>query len=107
MSPSPEQPKSGADIVVGAPTSAARDYQVEGPLTRQGYELWAEWTNARGGIEVAGVRHKVRLDLQDDKSQPQLAAQLAEQMLTGDHAQFLLAPFGTPLTAAVAPVAEK
>jgi branched-chain amino acid transport system substrate-binding protein len=107
MSSGPEQPKTGADIVIGVPNAATGDYNVEGPLTRQGYDLWADWTNGRGGIEVKGVRHRVRLVYADDQSSPQLSAQLAERMLTDDRAQFLLGPYGSPPAATVAAVAEK
>ena len=107
MSSAPEQPKTGADIVIGVPNAASGDYNVEGPLTRQGYDLWADWTNGQGGIEVQGVRHKVRLLYDDDQSSPQKSAQIAERMLTEDHVQFLLGPYGSPPAAAVGAVAEK
>jgi branched-chain amino acid transport system substrate-binding protein len=98
---------TGPDIVIGIPNAATGDYNVEGPLTKQGYDLWADWTNSQGGIEVQGVRHKVRLIYGDDQSQPQVSAQLAEQMLTTQGAQFLLGPYGSPPAGAVAAVAEK
>src|SRR2546429_8083008 len=94
--PGPEQLKTGADIVIGVPNAATGDYNVEGPLTKQGYDLWADWTNARGGIEVQGARHKVRLNYADDQSSPQLSAQLAVRMLTQDQVQVLLGPYGPP-----------
>jgi len=103
----PEPPKTGPDIVIGVPNAATGDYNVEGPLTKQGYEIWADWANARGGIEVQGVLHKVRLLFEDDGSQAQKSAQLAEQLLTDDKAQFILGPYGSPPSAAVAAVAEK
>src|SRR5262245_40347052 len=84
---------TGDDIVIGVPNAASGDYNVEGPLTRQGYDLWADWTNNRGGIDVNGTLHKVRLLYQDDQSQPQVSAQAAEQMLTTDKVSFLLSPF--------------
>src|SRR5215469_6631033 len=61
---------TGDDIVIGVPNAATGDYNVEGPLTKQGYDLWADWTNSQGGIEVQGVRHKVRLIYGDDQSKP-------------------------------------
>src|SRR5215472_2982448 len=103
---SPQLP-TGSDIVIGVPNAATGDYNVEGPLTKQGYDLWADWTNARGGIDVGGVLHKVRLIYQDDLSQPQKSADIATQMLTVDKVQFLLSPFGSTTTAAVAAVAEQ
>jgi len=99
--------RTGADILIGVPNAVTGDYNVEGPLTRQGYDLWADWTNNQGGIEVQGVRHKVRLVYQDDQSQPQTSAQIAEQMLTTSKVQFLLSPYGSNTTAAVAAVAEQ
>jgi branched-chain amino acid transport system substrate-binding protein len=99
--------KTGADIVIGIPNAASGDYNVEGPLTKQGYDLWADWVNAAGGIEVQGVKHKVRLEYGDDQSKPAVSAQIAEQMLTQDKVQFLLGPYGSPTAATVAAVAEK
>jgi branched-chain amino acid transport system substrate-binding protein len=107
MSSAPQQPKTGPDIVVGVPNAATGAYNVEGPLTRQGYDLWADWANSHGGIVVQGVEHKVRLTYQDDQSNPQLSAQVAEQMLTQQKVQFLLGPYGSTPAAAVAAVAEQ
>src|SRR5215472_16641657 len=102
-----QQLPTGSDIVIGVPNAATGDYNVEGPLTKQGYDLWADWTNARGGIDVDGTLHKVQLVYLDDQSQPQVSAQLAERLLTTDKVQFLLSPFGSTNTAAVAAVAEQ
>jgi branched-chain amino acid transport system substrate-binding protein len=100
-------PETGAEIVIGVPNAATGAYNVEGPLTSQGYDLWADWANSKGGIEVQGVMHRVRLLYQDDQSNPQLSAQIADRMLSVDKVQFLLGPYGTPPAAAVAAVAEQ
>jgi len=56
-------PKYGADIVVGLPLAATGNLLPGGHDGKQGYDLWLDWVNgARGGIEVAGVRHRVKLD---------------------------------------------
>ena len=107
LSSTTTETRTGPDIVIGVPNAATGDYNVEGPLTKQGYDLWADWTNSNGGIVVQGVSHKVRLLYQDDQSQPKVSAQLAEQLLTGDKVQFLLGPYGSPPAAAVAAVAEQ
>src|SRR5262249_55658130 len=54
-----------------------------------------------------GVRHKVRLDYQDDQSNTALDGQLAERMITQDGARFLLGPYGASNTAAAAAVAQQ
>jgi branched-chain amino acid transport system substrate-binding protein len=103
----PAQVRTGPDIVIGVPNAATGAYNVEGPLTQQGYDLWADWTNSHGGIQVQGVAHRVRLVYQDDQSNPQVSAQIAEQMLSTNRVQFLLGPYGTPPAATVAAVAER
>lgn len=102
-----QQATYGKDIVIGVPISATGQLAQEGGLTRQGYDLWADWANQHGGIIVDGVHHKVRLVYADDQSQPQVAAQVAQSMVSKDHAQFLLGPYGTPNSAAVAQVANQ
>lgn len=98
----------GADIVIGVPLAATGNLAVEGAMARQGYDLWLDWVNGvRGGIEIAGVRHRVRLDYRDDGSQPAMDGQLADQMVASDRVRFLLGPYGASNVAAVAAVADQ
>ena len=106
-SSTPAPPKSGPDIVIGVPNSATGSLTAEGGLSKRGYDMWVDMANRGGGISVQGVKHKVRLIYADDQSQPQVSAQLAEQMLTSQGAQFLFSPYGSTNTIAVASVAEK
>jgi branched-chain amino acid transport system substrate-binding protein len=97
----------GSDVTIGVPISLTGPSAQEGGLTKEGYDLWLEWANRRGGIVVNGVRHRLVLRYEDDASDPQTSARLAQQMITGQKAQFLLGPYGTPNTAAVAAVSDK
>lgn len=97
----------GSDVLVGAAISLSGSLSQEGRLTQQGYQMWASWVNAQGGVLVGGVRHRVQLVLQDDQSRPDLSASLAAGLITGSGAQFLLGPYGSDTTAAVAAVAEQ
>jgi branched-chain amino acid transport system substrate-binding protein len=63
--------------------------------------------NAQGGVVVGGVRHRVQLVIQDDQSRPALAASLAAGLVKDGGAQFLVGPYGSDTTAAVAAVAEQ
>jgi branched-chain amino acid transport system substrate-binding protein len=102
------QVKYGADIVVGLPLAVTGNLSQEGAMAKEGYALWLDWVNGqRGGIEVQGVRHRVRLVTQDDTSSPAVDGQLAQQMIASDRAQFLLGPYGASNTAAVAAVADQ
>ena len=104
--PKPPIP-AGADVVVGAAISLSGSLAAEGRLTQQGYQMWASWVNGRGGIVVGGVRHQVQLVMQDDQSRPDLAASLARDLIENGGVQFLLGPYGSDSTAAVAAVAEQ
>lgn len=96
----------GPDILVGAALSLTGSLAQEGHLTQQGYQLWLGWVNARGGIEIGGVRHRVRLTILDDQSRAGVAGEVAQQLIDRDHVQFLLGPYGSETTAAVAAVAD-
>jgi len=100
-------PKVGDPIVIGAPLAASGTFVQEGGLTKQGYELWADWANRDGGILVQNVRHPVKIAYEDDASQAQQAAQVTEKLITEEGAKFLLAPFGTTNAVTAAGVADK
>lgn len=105
---SPQQEiKQGSDIVVGSALAATGDQAREATLTRQGYDLWADWANRNGGIVVQGVRHRVRIVYADDAGRPEVSAQQTENLITNEKATFLLGPYGTTNTGADAAVAER
>ncbi|HEY7202338.1 MAG TPA: amino acid ABC transporter substrate-binding protein [Candidatus Dormibacteraeota bacterium] len=108
MGSSAPTPKYGADIVIGLPLAATGNLSQEGAMAKQGYDLWLDWVNGtKGGIEVGGVRHRVRLDYQDDTSKADVDSQLAEKMIADDGVKFLLGPYGASNTASAAAVADK
>jgi branched-chain amino acid transport system substrate-binding protein len=71
------------------------------------YELWAATVNAEGGLSVAGVKRPVELVSYDDQSNPALAAQIYEKLITNDKVDLLLSPFGTPNHFAIVPILER
>jgi branched-chain amino acid transport system substrate-binding protein len=103
----PAPPRVGADILVGAAISLSGSLADEGRLIQQGYQMWQSWVNAQGGVVVAGTRHRVQLLVLDDQSRPDLSASLAGDLIRADGAQFLLGPYGSDETEAVAAVAEQ
>src|SRR5438552_1442214 len=57
-SSSANSPTTGSTIVFGAAVSLTGAQAKEGGLTKQGYDLWLDWINARGGIVVSNVKHR-------------------------------------------------
>ena len=73
----------------------------------QTYELWREQVNARGGLDVAGVKRNIEFVFYDDQSNSAKAVQIYEKLITDDKVALLLAPWGTSLHFAIAGVIER
>ena len=97
----------GDMIVLGAPVSLTGKYSINGKHTRNGYNFAAERINSKGGVTVGGKKYKLEVIYYDDESNPKRAAQLAERLIKQDGIQFMLGPYSSGLTKAVAPVTEE
>jgi len=100
-------PSAGSPIIFGAAVSLTGSQSKEGGLTRQGYDLWSDWINARGGIVINNVKHPVQIAYEDDQSNANLSATLVQKLITTEKAQFILGPYGSTATATDAVVAER
>jgi branched-chain amino acid transport system substrate-binding protein len=107
LSPGPSQPSMGSDLLIGVPMSLTGSQSKEGALSKQGYDLWADWVNGKGGITAQGVRHRVQLRYVDDQSKADASAQVTQQLISDQKVSFLLGPYGSSATAADAPIAEQ
>lgn len=97
----------GDTIVFGAALSFTGKYSTNGQHTKNGYELAKERINGRGGINVGGKLYKIDIKYYDDESTPARGAQLAERLIKQDGIKFMLGPYSSGLTKAIAPVTEK
>jgi branched-chain amino acid transport system substrate-binding protein len=97
----------GEPIVFGAAVSLTGAQSKEGGLTKQGYDLWLDWINQKGGIVVNNVKHPVQIKYEDDQSNPNLSATLVQKLITDEKSQFILGPYGSAASATDAVVAEK
>lgn len=97
----------GDTITLGAAVSITGKYATNGKHTKNGYELGAKVINDSGGIKVGGKKYKVTIKYYDDESTPARGAQLAERLINQDKVQYLLGPYSSGLTKAMAPVTEK
>src|SRR5216117_1352006 len=100
-------PSTGSTLVFGAAVSLTGSQSKEGGLTKQGYDLWQDWINARGGIVVNNVKHPVTIKYYDDTSNANQSAVLMQKLITEDKANFLLGPYGSAATATDAAIAEQ
>ncbi len=97
----------GDTIILGAALSFTGKYKTNGKHTKNGYELAVKKVNEMGGINVDGKNYKLKVIYYDDESTPARGAQLAERLIKQDGVQYMLGPYSSGLTKAMAPVTEK
>ena len=97
----------GDTIIFGAAVSATGKYSTAGKHTKNGYDLAVERLNGMGGVRVGGKYYKIKVKYYDDESTAARGAQLAERLIKQDSIKFMLGPYSSGLTKAIAPVTEK
>ena len=94
-------------IVIGATLPLSGREAKPGSYVKEGLDLAFEQANAQGGLLVGGRRIPVELSLMDDRSEPDYAAQLVENLVRERDARFLLGTYSSVLTERQAAVAER
>ena len=94
-------------IVLGAAVSLTGRYTTAGHHTRNGYDLAVKMINERGGVVAAGKAYRLEILYYDDESTPARGAQLAERLIRQDGVRFMLGPYSSGLTTAIAPITEQ
>ncbi len=87
----------------GATVSLEGKYAQTSLMVQNAFKLWVEQVNHRGGL----LGRPVKLILYDDKSQQERVRTLYEKLITQDRVDFVLAPYGTPLTYVASEVSER
>jgi branched-chain amino acid transport system substrate-binding protein len=95
-------------IVIGLSISLSGAYTLAGQQGLWGMLAAVKYINEiEGGIDLCGKKVKIELKYYDDQSSKDLVPSLYERLITVDKVDFLLGPYGSPLTLAATPVAEK
>jgi len=97
----------GDTITLGAALSLTGKYSTAGHHTQRGYELAKKMINDAGGVTVGGKTYKIDIKYYDDESTPARGAQLVERLIQQDGVKFMLGPYSSGLTKAVAPIIDK
>ncbi|MBI3574361.1 MAG: amino acid ABC transporter substrate-binding protein [Gammaproteobacteria bacterium] len=91
------------DIVVGTSVALTGKYARTGQEQLQGFQMWVDEVNARGGL----LGQQVKLVHYDDESKPETGAKLYEKLITDDKVDLLIGPYSSDVTMAASTVAEK
>lgn len=107
LAPSLGQAQDCGEIVLGAALSLTGKYSANGKNTQDGYEFAIKKIKEAGGVKVGDKCYNFRVIYYDDESTPARGAQLAERLISQDGVKYMLGPYSSGLTIAIAPVTEK
>lgn len=97
----------GGPISVGAAVSKTGAYSVEGAAVRDGYSMWEQEVNNRGGIAVDGKKRKVTVKYYDDQSDPETSIKLTQRLISDDKVDFVFGPYSSGLTIATSAITKQ
>lgn len=92
-----------APIKIGISLSLSGDFSADGTAFQQGYNLWADYVNAHGGL----LGRKVQLVILSDASSPEQVATNYQKLITVDKVDLVFGPFSSLLTKASSVVANR
>ncbi len=97
----------GDTIVLGSAISLTGKYAGNGIHSKNGYDIAIDRINEMGGVSVGDKTYKLAVTYYDDESTPARATQLAERLINQDGTEYMLGPYSSGLTAAIAPITEQ
>ncbi len=98
---------SCGEIVIGSAISLTGKYATNGIHAKNGYEYAISKIKENGGVKVDGKCYNFKVIYYDDESKGDRGATLAERLISQDKVQYMLGPYSSGLTKAIAPVTEK
>jgi len=90
-------------IRIGASLSQTGAFATLGQNRLRAYQLCIRDANEKGGV----LGRKIELVIEDDRSDAKLGADIYERLITQDKVHAILGPYSSPITDAVADIAEK
>ncbi len=92
---------------LGAAISLTGKYSTNGIHTKNGYEFAVQKIKDAGGIKVGEKCYNFEITYYDDESKGDRGATLTERLINQDGIEYMLGPYSSGLTKAIAPVTEK
>ncbi|OED41709.1 amino acid ABC transporter substrate-binding protein [Chromatiales bacterium (ex Bugula neritina AB1)] len=94
-------------LTLGAAISLTGKYATNGIHAKNGYEFAIAKIRENGGVNIADKCYNFDVIYYDDESKGDRGATLAERLINQDKVQYMLGPYSSGLTKAIAPVTEK
>ena len=94
-------------LTLGSAISLTGKYATNGIHAKNGYEFAIQKIDEAGGVKVGDKCYNFNVIYYDDESKGDRGATLAERLINQDGVQYMLGPYSSGLTKAIAPVTEK
>lgn len=100
--------KTNHEIVIGMPYASSGSFAFSSNAVKQGFNMWVNQTNAKGGLVLSGTgyNYTLKVDYLDDQSSTTQVATDYTNLITQDNVNILMADFGSTLTAPGIPIAQ-
>lgn len=95
------------ELVLGSAISLTGKYATNGVHAKNGYEFAIQKIKEAGGVNIGDECYNFSVIYYDDESKGDRGATLAERLINQDEVQYMLGPYSSGLTKAIAPVTEK
>ena len=95
------------DLILGSAISLTGKYATNGVHAMNGYEFAIQKIKEAGGVKIGDKCYNFSVIYYDDESKGDRGATLAERLINQDKVQYMLGPYSSGLTKAIAPVTEK
>jgi branched-chain amino acid transport system substrate-binding protein len=96
-------PSPGTPITIGVSVSLTGDFSGDGKALVQGYDLWAQDINAKGGL----LGHQVTMKYVDDASSTQQVVTNYTNLISSDKVALVFGPYSSLLTKPADVVVER
>ncbi|MYD77828.1 MAG: ABC transporter substrate-binding protein, partial [Gammaproteobacteria bacterium] len=95
------------ELLLGSAISLTGKYATNGIHTKNGYDFAIQKIKEAGGVNFGDECYNFSVIYYDDESKGDRGAILAERLINQDNVQYMLGPYSSGLTKAIAPVTEK
>jgi len=95
------------ELVLGSAISLTGKYATNGAHAQNGYEFAIQKLTENGGVTIGDKCYDFKVIYYDDESKGDRGATLAERLINQDKVQYMLGPYSSGMTKAIAPVTEK
>jgi branched-chain amino acid transport system substrate-binding protein len=92
-----------APITIGVSVSLSGDFSTDGKALEQGYDLWMQDVNKKGGL----LGHQVSMKYVDDASSQQQVVTNYTTLINQDHVALVFGPFSSLLTIPASTVTDR